>query len=258
MRLPRTVARLRANDEEYGRCPPILVNSLPKSGTHLLLQIVRALPNTRYYGTFIAQRPSTSTHLRSQRAINHLIEQIVPGEVVPAHLHYSPETVANLERQGVLHIFIHRDPKAVILSEVAYLSKMAPWNALSRRFSMRQSMEDRVTLAIEGDGTPEYPNAAERFSPFLAWVNNPSTLCVTYENLIAPDRRNGELRRIVEAFLRRTSAPKDEIEELVGRLSCAIDPQSSHTYRSKRSGSSQTILSPKNRQRLNKILTQLE
>lgn len=250
MRVPRLAARITASPEDYTSWPPILVNSLPKSGTHLLLQIARALPRSRYYGSFVAQRPSTSMRCRSQRQINRLIDQIVPGEVVPAHLHYTAETAKALTRRNIFHLFIYRDPESVILSEVAYLSDMAPWNALHRRFIALHTWEDRVKLAIEGDGTPEFPDAVSRFRPFLAWREDPNVLCLSYERLMAPTHRRPELRRIAQAFLSRCPRCTLGVDALEDQLYRAIKPENSHTRRSEELLRDGPTMSVVNRRRL--------
>ena len=56
-RAPRAIARLTASPHDYQTRPPIIVNSLPKSGTHLLMQVAQALLETIQYGSFITQTP---------------------------------------------------------------------------------------------------------------------------------------------------------------------------------------------------------
>ena len=252
LKAPRRLRRLRSLEEDYHRRPPVLVNSLPKSGTHLLLQVARALPNISYYGAFIAQRTSASTRLRSQPEINNLIDQIVPGEVVPAHLPFSSETATKILNWKALHLFISRDPEAAILSEVVYLSEMAPWNALHDRFQRCSNIEEKVRLAIEGDGSPEFPNAAQRFAPFLEWRKDPNVTCVTYEELMTPERRYNALLKIAQAYLRRNSSIEIDINKLILMINCAIKPQRSHTYRPKTQSTPRTMSSD-NRKRLNAV-----
>ena len=52
--IPRAWARHKATPEAFAASPPIVVNSLPKSGTYLLMQIAEALPGTRSHGACCA------------------------------------------------------------------------------------------------------------------------------------------------------------------------------------------------------------
>lgn len=249
-KIPRGFAGFSANPKMFIDFPPVIVNSLPKSGTHLLLQIASALPETRNYGSFIAQRPSMSVRLRSQKEINRLIGKIVPGEVVAAHLHHSAETAALLKKKNALHLFIHRNPEDVVLSEVFYLSEMAPWNALHRRFSKLTQLDDRLELAIEGDGSPEYPDAASRYSPFLAWLEDKDTISLRYEDLMSPTQRDSELRRVAEEYLNRSDFKNFTVEDLVSRMRFSIDPERSHTYSATESRADRPKLEPRHSDRL--------
>jgi sulfotransferase 6B1 len=153
-KIPRTMARWAAQNQDYERTPPIIVNSLPKSGTHLLLQVARALPKTRYFGSFIAQTPSLTLRLRSQHEISQSIAAIVPGEVVGAHLYYSPATAQAIADKNALHLFIWRDPRDVLISEAHYLAEMNRFHAMHRAFRACSSQEARVNLALEPPNTP--------------------------------------------------------------------------------------------------------
>jgi len=249
--VPRRIRRFSASADDYTRRPPVLVNSLPKSGTHLLLQIARALPETEYFGSFIAQRPSTSTILRSDAQIERMIDRITPGEVVPAHVHFSERTATSLKQRNVLHLFIHRDPAAVILSEVAYLSDMARWNALHARFAALKTMSARIDLAIDGDGSPEYPNAAARFAPFLDWCTRDDVVSLRYEDLMNPQTRPTELRRIAQAYANLAQINDDT--DLLSRMEHAIAPEKSHTYRAKNASTERPAFSAQQQARMQKL-----
>ncbi|WP_293418517.1 hypothetical protein, partial [Phenylobacterium sp.] len=60
LQVPRAIERQRSTPASYASSPPIIVNSIPKSGTHMLMQVARAMPGTRYYGSFVARIPSWS------------------------------------------------------------------------------------------------------------------------------------------------------------------------------------------------------
>ncbi len=227
-RLPRAVIRMSAQEADYLARPPIIVNSLPKSGTHLLMQIAERLPGARRFGTFIAQTPSLSLRMRSQAEINVRIAAIVPGEVVGAHLFYTPETSAALAKINALHLFIWRDPRDVILSEAHYLTHMARWHAMHRQFAALPDRDAQVRLAITGSGEPRYPGAEDRIGAYMGWTKDEASLAFRYEDLISPDRRAAECRRIVDSYAMRAKGDVDvpDIQTLLE----AVDPERSHTF----------------------------
>lgn len=227
-RVPRAFARRAARDADYRRRPPIVVNSLPKSGTHLLMQIAQAMPDRRYFGAFIAQAPSLTLRGRSQADIDGLVSRIVPGEVLGAHLHYTPETAAALARVNAIHLFIWRDPRDVLLSEAHYLAEMNPWHAMHKTFKALPDPESRVRLAITGSGDGRYPGAEERIGAYMGWLTAPGCIGLRYEDLVSPETQERECRRVLDAYAASSGggAGLPAVRDLI----TAIDPKRSHTF----------------------------
>lgn len=250
LQAPRALRRLGARASHYRSTPPVIVNSIPKSGTHLLMQIARSLPGTRYYGSFLAQHPSITMHRRPQRTINFHIARIIPGEVVGAHLHYTPETERRLESINALNLFIYRDPRDVVLSESEYLGAVNRWHAMHRRF-MKLTPDDRIRLAIEGADPVRFPDIRQRLLPYEGWMTSKSALCISYEQLSSDDRKP-ILRAILDRYDQLADRPRSGDEVLL-QLEQAIDPNRSHTFRSGGTEKWKTLLSPENLALFNQI-----
>ncbi len=226
--VPRSFACLRATDRSYASHPPIVVNSLPKSGTHLMMQIAEALPGAVQYGSFIAQRPSWANWHRDQAQITARIAKIAPGEVLGAHLHRTDATAQALQSLNALHLFIYRDPRAVLVSEVQYLSLSARWNALHRRFAQIGDFAAQVDLAIDGDGSAALPDIGARYGPYLAWRGAANVMAIRYEELLCTQQRRGVLKAILHRHAELAGRSPDP--SLLPQLQAAIRPWASHTY----------------------------
>lgn len=228
LQLGKLPLRALADDAEYKVRPPIIVNSLPKSGTHLLLQMARAIPNTRYLGGFVAHAWSVTLRERSPEAICRRLNLLLPGEVVGAHIKYHPTIAEWFRRNSAIHLFIYRDPRDVVLSEESYLMEMAPWHRLHRVLRHVPEKEERLRLLIEG--VPEiYPDIRSRVRSFVAWLEDPSVIGVRYEDLISPSRRR-IISRLAEQIC--ACAPSyGPSHALADRMEHAIDPQRSITFR---------------------------
>jgi hypothetical protein len=226
-RVPRTIARWSASDQDYRTRPPIIVNSLPKSGTHLLMQIAQELPDRRYFGSFIAQTPSLTLRMRSQDELTRRISGIVPGEVLGTHLYCTVETEKALTAVNALHLFIWRDPRDVLLSEAHYLAKMNRWHAMHKTFAALPDAEQRTKLAITGNGG-RYPGADERIGAYMGWLESDNCLSLRYEDLVAPETQVRECQRILDAY----SALSGKTDGLptADTLVDAINPERSHTF----------------------------
>jgi len=231
--LPRAKRRLAAGDDAYARSPPVLANSFPKSGTHLLLQILQALPDTTHYGSFIATTPTLTFAERSRGAHLRLLGRIAPGELVPAHLYYHDEYHELLSRKHCVSYFIYRDPRDVAVSEAHYLTHMNRWHRLHRHFKNLPSDEDRITFSILGNRahpTPyDYPDIAERFEKYRGWLDHGTVLGVRFEDLVS-ERRDETVRAVIRFYLDRTGS-RASADELVDRALSGINSAASHTFR---------------------------
>jgi len=213
--------------------PPIIVNSLPKSGTHLLLQLVRALPRGRYRGGFIASSPSLSQKPRSPGAVARRLDGILPGECLGGHLYHSNEAELALRDRNFLSLFICRDPRDVLISELHYLTEMNHWHRMHRHYACLPDFQARLTLALEGLDN-FYPECNQRFLPYAAWMKSEGTYVIRYEELTGTARRD-VLQDILDRFMQRGG----QVEDPLGMLSSmeqAADPSASHTFREGGSG----------------------
>jgi sulfotransferase 6B1 len=226
-RAPRLLAHLAAKEEDYRARPPIIVNSLPKSGTHLLMQIAQELPDRRYFGSFIAQTPSLTLRMRSQAEIDRRIAAIVPGEVLGTHLYYTPETEAAFRKVNAIHLFIWRDPRDVLLSEAHYLTKMNRWHAMHKSFAALPDTESRIRFSILGNGGT-YPGAEERIGSYMGWLSSENCLSLRYEELVDPQTQLAECQRILDLYQARAQSP-DPLPS-ADALVDAINPERSHTF----------------------------
>ena len=230
---PMRVARsIIASKKDYEAQPPILVNSIPKSGTHL----VRALPDTRYYGSFLAWASSLTLKKRPQKTINDYIQRIAPGEVLGAHLHFTPETAQALDSINAIHLFIIRDPVEILASEAHYLARMNPYHRMAREFSNLTSNE-QLQLALNGSQShPEiYPPLEARLKPYLGWLNNDNVLTVRYEEFSSSTQTRHTIEKIVDERAQYDQIGKWKDREAIVAQACgALDPMSSHTKSSRK------------------------
>lgn len=250
--IPRRIARWQNSPDQLGRRPPILANSFPKSGTHLLAQIAEGLTVNTNFGAFLGSQVS-SFQLRERSKQNTLdfIHGFVRGEVVRGHLYFDPEYVAALEKMNVANYFIYRDPRDVVVSEAHYLKEMNRWHRLHPYFRRTSSIEEAILLSINGLDPPvegiDYPNIAERFARYEGWLDCPSCLAVRFEDLVA-EKRDELLEAIAIHYLTRT-VDGPSAATAVERAREKIAPQKSHTFRSGRKAGWQKEFTPEHRRR---------
>jgi hypothetical protein len=235
LRVPRHWQRLRAADADFQTTPPVLADSFPKSGTHLVNQIVDGLPAATNYGAFLASMTSSFRFRERPIAnVSRLIGGIVPGEIVRAHLFYEPQYAADLRRKNVVHYFAYRDPRDIAVSEAHYLREMNRWHRLHRHFAALDSIGDAITLSITGFDPPipeiDYPNIAARFARYAGWLANDECMAIRFEDLVS-DQQPAIIRRMAEFYSQHCATPID-VEAYAARMISCVAPHKSHTFRS--------------------------
>jgi hypothetical protein len=234
--------------DRFRERPPVLANSFPKSGTHLLDQIVAGLPDRVNYGAFLSSMTSSfQLRPRSPESTRRYIRRSLPGEIVRAHLFHDPSYDEELQRHNFVHYFIYRDPRDVVVSASHYLRHMNPWHRMSRTFRALPSDEDGILLSIEGlpEGSrrAQLPSVAARFHWYAGWLNSPNVCAIRFESLVGPER-DSQLERVVDFYASRTASPLDR-EATLASVRAHIAPEKSHTFRQGKGGGWRDAFTPR-------------
>lgn len=250
--VPKWLESKRATDADLAARPPVIANSFPKSGTHLLVQILEGLPDRVNYGAFLGSETSSfQLKERSPENTCNFIRGFVPGEIIRGHLYHDPLYAAELAKRHTVNYFIYRDPRDVVVSEAHYLRDMNRWHKLHGYFRQCDSMEDAIMLSINGLDPPvpgiPYPNIAERFRRYIGWLDRDDCLSIRFEDLVS-ERQAELIRATAEFYAPRTATPFD-VEAAVARMSTMIAPHKSHTFRSGKKAGWQREFTPAHRER---------
>jgi hypothetical protein len=253
-RLARRGLRRAVQTLRYGSLaasPVLFANSFPKSGTHLLTQVLQGF--TRFGPAVDSGLPAVVTFdgfSGRQRSLDEILSdlgRLLPGDIGYGHLHALPQVVEALCRQGVAPYFILRDPRDVAVSHVHYIAEMAP-NHIHYHYyhEILQNFDQRLEASIcgvpaetlskaAGKSVPEpLPDIRSRFEPFTAWLDQPQVLTLRFEDFIT-DRR-AALLMVLDHAMRRGFQPATSAEIAIDILEKSNDPQRSPTFRTGKSG----------------------
>jgi len=228
-----------------GGWPILLGISFPKSGTHLLDQILlgfnRVAPYSRRLHSFYAEYEGESGRKRSAAQALAWLDSLRPGDVASAHLFAREEVVRQVclsSPEGTpafIPYFIFRDPRDVVVSHVFYVTDMEARHVHHDYYQSLPDFNARLNVSIVGRPDPsiEFPNITDRFAPYLGWLDQPSVMTIHFEDLI--NDRAAALNRIIDHFLARVPlhAPRELILE---GLESSINPKRSPTFRSGKTG----------------------
>lgn len=262
--LRRGIQSLRYGPGALKRSPVLFANSFPKSGTHLLTQILQGFP---------AIGPAVNSGLpaivsfngetgnpRSEAEIVSDLQRLLPGDIAYGHVHAMPGAIQILTQENMAAFFIVRDPRDVVVSHVHYITKMAErhihheyFNQKLPDFSARLeasisgvTAQDLLSAGISATKGRELPDIRSRFDPFMPWLNFPQIKLIRFEELVN-DRRN-QLQSIMNHASQHGFQLSTPVQTAMNILEMYINPQKSPTFRSGKTGGWKTSFSPHHKQ----------
>jgi hypothetical protein len=222
-----------------GGWPILLGISFPKSGTHLLDQILlgfsRVAPFSRRLHSFYAEYEGESGIRRSPMQTLDWLDSLRPRDIASAHLFAQAEVLVRARSGRFVPYFIFRDPRDVVVSHVFYVTEMEARHVHHEYYTSLPDFDTRLEVSILGHPQAgiEFPDIAARFAPYLAWLDAPEVLSIHFEDLV--NDRAASLARILDHFLARVplQAPRGSI---LDSLEASINPGKSPTFRSGKTG----------------------
>lgn len=162
--------------------PKVVLNSLPKSGTHLLESLFFQLPLMRHCG-------KRTLKIETQNPIQPklpTISSLKKGQFLLSHMQFHDSILKTTNGNNIKIVHLVRDPRDVLLSHLNYIEKMDTTQKSHEFISQFSTRFDKLKAMIEGK-----KNVLESFSEvldkFQPWVDQPEVLCIKFEHLIGPN-----------------------------------------------------------------------
>jgi hypothetical protein len=247
--LRRKRQQIRFRGFAFDTIPILFANSFPKSGTHLLTQILQGF--TEIGPAVDSGLPAIVTYQgdtgrrRSVQEILADLERLLPGDIAYGHLHADTEIINQLSQDEVACYLILRDPRDVVVSHVHYVTEMTP-NHIHHHYyhDELKNFDERLRTSILGlSNSPiPFPDIGARFEPYLGWLDSSKVLVIHFEELISD--RQESVGRIFDYAVQNGFRSKLDRNKAVRRLTNNIDPQRSPTFRSGKIGGWKTRFTP--------------
>ena len=203
----RTAPAVVTRPEPSAR-PPLIVNSVPKSGTHLLGKLVALLGYSdvplRLYNNFAPRSMQVEETRESVRVgsvwpslaplerLGETFLQVRSSQYIQGHLPYSARLLQLMDVFGMRMILVLRDPRDVAVSHANWVPGRD--FLASHEFYQGKSAEECLRLAITGYCIePEGPlelGMRARFEHMLPWLDQPGVYTTRFEWL-AGERAGG-------------------------------------------------------------------
>ena len=158
--------------------PKILCISVPKAGTHLLERVLCLHPHL--YRPFI--RTLNPDNISRYGGLPALLQRQRAGQILVSHLYFSDESRNLIAHNGVKCLFLIRDPRDILISNVYYVEKVQNHH-LHEILSTLPTFPEKLRFLITGDASLGLPPFCEILDHFTGWLNA-ECLTVRFEDLV--------------------------------------------------------------------------
>jgi len=223
----------------FHEAPPIFGNSKPKSGSHLLLQILNGFTKIMPY-KYVDANPVRTIEKGGRRKTQEEISdelKRVPDDVIGwGYVEATEENVSFLTEAGRVNYFIYRDPRDMLVSQVFFATDMQEDHGMYKYYNSLPDFDERLKVAITGidrDGV-KMVSVKQRYEGVFQWLEQKNVLCLRFEDLI--NNRDATLNAMLDEVERTGYQIPTPREEALSVLIEAIQPKKSHTFRSGKTG----------------------
>jgi hypothetical protein len=230
----RALVGLRWGASALADAPAVLGNAMPKSGSHLIIQVLQGLTEL---GPFVnpgfppVNRDEVNRKLPDDQVLANLL-RMRSGDIAYGYVQARQPFIEALTKPGRATVFLFRDPRDMIVSHVFYATDMHPGHGMHGYYNeILQSTEERINAAICGVGEPgaELSDIRSKYEAYLGWLNVSEVLCLRFEALIL--EREQALGGILDYLAQRGFSPRVTRSQAIDALQDAIQPQKSGTFR---------------------------
>ncbi|MEW4152177.1 sulfotransferase domain-containing protein [Bacillus thuringiensis] len=218
------------------KLPKVLINSVPKSGTHLLLQIILGISGMKF-------RKATADSFVFYADHHRYVKTITTGEVALGHLPYNLNLISEMEQQRIKHIYISRDLRDITVSYMHFIINQCPDHLIFQYFTEHlQTNEQRLQALISGIhlnesdakkyGFSSYPTIFQLFESIFNWRGNPNICELKFEDLMKDtESQKQEILKIIDYLWSDLQSLNVKKEVLLDLMQNNINPQTSWTFR---------------------------
>lgn len=222
----------------------VICNSYPKSGTHLLYQILYSIPGLQKWDDIVSVQALCGI-MNNPHHIRWKIGSAPPDSIVRSHLMYCNEISEVLGELDCKIFFIYRDLRDVAVSHARWVMKEERI-FLHDIYRGYPSFDDQLMSSIEGVplGTPfgsniSQPDIGTDFSRWRGWIDDDKTYAVKFEDLVGERGGGSERKRLhlIEQILDHLEINISPQQLSSKFTSSALNPEESHTFKKGGQGS---------------------
>ena len=232
-------AVLRWRQLSFNDVPPVFANSKPKSGSHLLLQVLAGICQVAPYRYVEAEPVRTITKSGKRKTKDEVLTELkrIPRSVIGwGYVEASPQNVVFLCQPNRVNYFMYRDPRDLLVSQVFFAADMQQEHGMHAFYKSLPDFDERLKVAITGidrDGL-YMVSVKQRYEGVFQWLEQKHVMCLRFEDVVnnRAVTLNAMLDEVEKTGYKIPTPRKKALSDLVK----AIQPRKSHTFRSGKTG----------------------
>ncbi len=223
----------------FNDAPPIFANSKPKSGSHLLLQVMNGFTQIMPYKYVDADPVRTITYAGRRKTKEEIfadLKSTPKGVIGWGYVDATEENASFLTSAGRVNYFIYRDPRDMLVSQVFFATDMHEEHGMHDYYNSLPDFGARLNIAITGidrDGL-KMVSVLQRYEGVFQWLEQKNVMCIRFEDLI--NSRDATLNAMLDEVEKTGYKIPTPREKALPILVEAIQPKKSHTFRSGKTG----------------------
>ncbi len=249
-RFRRLAAALIWGPGRLSQSPAVLGNAMPKSGSHLIIQILQGLPKL---GAFVNPGFPPVNRSQDNRKLTQVeilanIKRMRSGDIGYGYIGCEEPLKSALTRPGMASVFVYRDPRDMVVSQVFYATEMNLEHGMHQYYTENlHTTEERINAAIQGVEEPgaELSSIRSRWDQYYGWLNTSEILCLRFEDLILD--RETALGSLLDYLSVQGFTAQPTRSHAVKVLCQAIEPKRSGTFRKGKPGNWQEHFTESNK-----------
>lgn len=216
----------------------IILNSIPKSGTHLLSKIIKESGIIKNSGFFFADIHHGRI-IRDYRDSELYFKYISKNCYLGSHMPYSPENESMVNKYGYKMILMVRDPRDVLVSQLHHCLNRST-NRAHKYIIERSTREEQLKSFLYGfepsNDMPVVESIAKYYERYEKWISN-GALVVRFEDLVGnkgggKDSVQLETVKRIMNYISDSPIEEDVINEKARLISDNVFDTKSNTFRS--------------------------
>ena len=223
----------------FNEAPPIFGNSKPKSGSHLLLQILNGYTEIMPYA-YVEAEPVRTIEKEGRRKTHEEIlaelRRTPRGVISWGYVEASAANTAFLCKPDRVNYFLYRDPRDMLVSQVFFATDIHEEHGMHDYYKSLPDFGARLKVAITGidRGGLHMVSVNQRYEGVFEWLGQKHVRCIRFEDLV--NKRTATLNGMLDEVENTGYTIPTPRAKALTSLEKAIQPGKSHTFRSGKTG----------------------